>query len=334
MSYPSTRQYSYSAQMGFLIAFTGAGLITGTILSIIPLLGKINMADLKSGSSAKLMDNLLTPANAGPLMWVQFISTLFLFFLPVIFYALVCHKKPFTHLGFTHKVTVQEIFIAVAIMIACLPFAGVLSQLAEKLPFSKATLQHFKEAEEGYDKQVAVFTQMKTVGDYILSLIIMAFLPAVFEETFFRGGLQNLLSRWFKAPVFAVIITAVIFSAVHGSYLGFLSRAVLGFILGWMYYRTGNIWLNIIGHFTNNAIAVTSIYIAARNGTVAAASDADQSFPIWSGVVSLLVIIVLFILFEKICKKDIDHPGEEVLIPGYNYSNPFENNNDHFKNLN
>jgi len=333
MSYPSTKQYSYTAQMAIFIAFVGAGVVTGTIASIIPLLEKINLADLKSGSSAKLMDNLLTPANATLLMWVQFISTLFLFFLPVIFYALVCHKKPFTHLGFTRSITIPEILIAAAIMIACLPLSDVLSQLTEKLPFSKATLQHFKEAEEGYDKQVAIFTQMKTVGDYVLSLIIMAFLPAVFEETFFRGGLQNLLSRWFKAPVFAVIITAVIFSAVHGSYLGFLSRAALGFILGWMYYRTGNIWLNIVGHFTNNAIAVTSIYIAARSGT-AVTSDTDPTFPLWSGAVSLIVIIILFILFEKVCKKDIDHPGEEVLIPGYNYQNPFENNSEHLKNLN
>lgn len=293
----------------------------------------INPADLKAESLQQIIDTGIAQASAHEQMLMQFISALFLFFLPVVFYALVCHKKPFTHLGFNHSVTIQEIFIAAALIIACLPFAGVLSQLSEKIPFPKAALQHFKEAEDAYDKQVAVFTQMKTVGDYILSLVIMAFLPAVFEEPFFRGGLQNLLSRWFKAPVLAVIITAVVFSAAHGSYYGFLSRAVLGFVLGWMYYRTGNIWLNIIGHFTNNAIAVTSIYIAARSGT-AAVSDADQTFPIWSGVISLIITIVLFILFEKVCKKDIDHPGEEVLIPGYNYHDPFDNSAEHFKTLN
>ena len=85
--------------------------------------------------------------------------------------------------------------------------------------------------------------------------MVIAFLPALFEETLFRGGMQNLFSRWFKKPLLAIVVTSIIFSAIHGSYLGFLSRFALGFLLGWIYYRTGNIWLNIIGHFFNNAFA-------------------------------------------------------------------------------
>ena len=42
---------------------------------------------------------------------------------------------------------------------------------------------------------------MDNFSDYLIAMIMVAFLPALFEETLFRGGLQNLLSRWFKKPI-------------------------------------------------------------------------------------------------------------------------------------
>jgi membrane protease YdiL (CAAX protease family) len=137
---------------------------------------------------------------------------------------------------------------------------------------------------------------------------------------------QNLFSRWFKVPLLAVIVTSIIFSAIHGSYLGFLSRFALSFILGWMYYRTGNLWLSIISHFFNNAFAVTMLYLSSKPGEKIDPSKIDDRFPLWIGVLGLVVVIGLFFLFEKLNKKDIDRPGEEVLIPYSDFnSNPFEN---------
>jgi membrane protease YdiL (CAAX protease family) len=200
-------------------------------------------------------------------------------------------------------------------MLACTPLVAVLQQLTEMMPFSKATFAQFKAAEDEYNKQVAVIARMNNFTDYLVSVIMIAFLPAVFEETFFRGGVQNLLSRWFKTPIVAIVITSVIFSAVHGSYLGFLSRFALSFILGWMYYRTGNIWLNIVGHFTNNFLGVTSLYITSLSGTKADPSKlTDQNFPLWVGLISLAAVCALFMAFEKASKKDIYKPGEEVLL--------------------
>lgn len=270
------------------------------------------------------MDKLLVPENATALRWMQFITTLFLFFLPPFFYALLCHKKPFTHLGFKHTIKPAQVGIVVLVMFACLPIVGALQELTEMLPWSKATLLQFKEAEDSYNRQVAVIARMNGFADYLVSVVMIAFLPAVFEETMFRGGLQNLLSRWIKMPVLAVVITAAVFSAVHGSYLGFLSRFALGFVLGWMYYRTGNIWLNIIGHFVNNAFAITVLYIATKPGAKTDPTKIDDHFPLWFGVVGIALVYWLFKYFEKVSKADIDRPGEEVPMPGYvNTNNPF-----------
>ena len=324
MVYFATKRFSYWGQLGILAAMSGVGLIIGGVASIIPLLGKINILDLKNLSSASLIDDLLKPENAAVLRWSQCISTLFLFFLPPVFYSWICHRKVFMHLGFNQSLDSKKIILVLLIMIACLPVVGALQELTELLPWSKSMLQQFKTAEDSYNREVAVMARMNNFGDYIISLVVIAFLPAVFEETLFRGALQNLLSRWSKMPVISIIVTAIIFSAVHGSYLGFLSRFALGFILGWIFYRTGNIWLNIIAHFFNNAFAITALYSMTAPGHTTDPSKIDDHFPLWIGMIGIVVVIGLFIFFEKLNKKDIDRPGEEVLIPGFNHSDhPF-----------
>ena len=324
MAHLATKRFNYWSQLAILAGITGFGFIVGAVLSLIPLLGSLNLSDFKSLSSSQVMDNLFKQENASALRWMQFISTLFLFFLPPVFYAWICHKKPFIHLGFTRNLNLPSVGTVILIMFASLFLVGALQELTEMLPWSKATLARFKEAEDSYNKVVAVMARMDNFQDYLITVLIVAFLPAVFEETLFRGALQNLLSRWLKMPILAIVITAAFFSAVHGSYLGFLSRFALGFVLGWMYYRTGNLWLNILGHFFNNAFAVTYMYLASQKGQKIDPSKIDDRFPLWMGLVSILVVYGLFMLFEKVNKKEISHPGDELPMPGIAYTNnPF-----------
>lgn len=326
MAYLATKRFTYWGQAGILTALAGAGFIVGIFASLIPLLGKIHLKDLQGGSSEQLMNSIMKPENASAIRWMQFISTLCLFFLPTVIYGLVCHKKPFVHLGFIKRFNIRSAGVVILIMIAALPLVSALQDLTEMLPWSKATLATFKAAEDAYSQQVAIIARMNSFSDYLISVIVIAFLPAVFEETLFRGGIQSLFSRWFKNPVLGIVITAIIFSAVHFSYLGFLSRFVLGFVLGWIYYRTGNIWLSIIGHFFNNAFAVTFMYAASRAGKSIDPAKIDDHFPMWAGLLSIGIVYGLFILFERVSQNEIDHPGEELPIPGAEYANnPFGN---------
>jgi membrane protease YdiL (CAAX protease family) len=329
MAYLATKRFNYWGQLGMLTAFTGVGLVIGGVISLVPFLGKINFKDLQSGSTQEIMDRLLTRENATALRWMQFITTLFLFFLPPVLYALICHKKPFVHLGFKKKFDIKAIGLVILIMLAALPMVSGLQDLTEMLPWSKATLLKFKAAENAYNQQVAVIASMDNFGEYLISVIVIALLPAIFEEIMFRGAIQNLFSRWFKMPVLAIVVTAIIFSAIHGSYLGFLSRFALGFVLGWIYYRTGNIWLSIIGHFFNNAFAITALYLTTKPGEIIDPSKIEDHFPLWIGLTSIAAVYVLFILFEKVIAKEIELPGRELPIPGVAYnSNPFEKDTD------
>jgi len=317
MAHLATKRFNYWNQLAVLIGLVGVGLIIGgAIALILPFIVDLNAGIKMTTNSAQFIDRLLKPENAGLLRWITFITSFFMFFLPTVLYALICHKKPFVHLGFKTNSNIKSAGVVILIMLAALPLVSALQDLTTLLPWSKAALLKFKLAEDAYNQQVAVIARMDNFTDYIISVLVIAFLPALFEETLFRGGIQNLLSRWFKKPILAIIVTSIIFSAIHGSYLGFLSRFALGFVLGWIYYRTGNIWLNIIGHFFNNAFAVTAMYLFTKAGQHPDPSKMDGQIPLWVGLASIAALYGLFSFFNKVIEKEIDQPGVELMMPG------------------
>jgi uncharacterized protein len=181
MAHIATKRFSYWGQLGILMALAGVGLMVGGVASIIPLLGKIDFSQLKSFSGPAFMDALLKPENANALRVMQFISTLFFFFLPAFLYAKICHKKAFTHLGFIKMPSLVQLLLVGGIMFFALFIVGALGEIWHQIPFPKNWQVQFKAAEEAYNKQMQVMARMTGVGDYILSILIVALLPAVFE---------------------------------------------------------------------------------------------------------------------------------------------------------
>ncbi len=324
MAHIATKRFSYWGQLAILLGLTGAGVIIGGIVSLIPLIGKIEMSKLGSLSGESLMDAILKPENANALRLMQFIATLVMFFLPAFFYAKLCHKNAIKHLGFIKMPSIKQLLLVIAIMFFALFIVGALAEAWQLIPFPKNWQQQFKAAEETYKRQMQVMARMDGLGDFILSLFIVALLPAIFEEVIFRGALQNLLSRWLKTPVWAIVITSIIFSAIHGSYDGFVPRFLLSFILGWLFYRTGNIWLNIVAHFVNNAIGVTMLYVYSKPGQITDISKLEDHFPFWLGAMGIVAVIALLYALEKVSEDEIHDPGQEVLLQDYIISdNPF-----------
>ena len=153
--------------------------------------------------------------------------------------------------------------------------------------------------EDSRAAQEAALININSFPRYIISLIVIGLLPGLFEEVCFRAGLQNILTRWFKSPSLAIILTAVLFSVIHISYYGFLVRLALGIILGLVFYYSGSIWLSVLFHFLYNGLQVTALYMFNLSG-VKNQKGIEESFPIWAGVVALCFIIYLFSRFRHI----------------------------------
>ena len=335
MKYRSAKGFTGWAQVGILIGFVGVGLIIAGIIQL--LIGKLligpNIPVQQMGDA--MMKALFKPENAIYLQLSQVTGTLFLMFLPTVGYSLLCNGKDKLWLGFSRHINLKQVALGFLI-IYC---ANVVANPAADL--SRQVLLHFpglnkwaQELESSYNDQVMAMSNLKSWGDLAIALVIMAFLAAVFEEMLFRGVVQNLFIRWSKKPWLSIIATALLFSFIHGSVYLFLSRAVLGFALGLMYYQSKNLWVNIIAHFLNNAVAVIQLFVITRSNEKVDISKLEDRFPLWVELLSIVIFYALFLLFKKVSaanRAKIETDEQKLWIrstPNYNMAetnNPFIN---------
>ena len=89
----------------------------------------------------------------------------------------------------------------------------------------------------------------------ILTFQALAFMTPLSEEIFFRGFIfGGLLPR--LGPWRAIVASALIFSAFHLSLGVLVPIFITGFLLAWLYWRTGSLWAAIGAHAGQNALAL------------------------------------------------------------------------------
>lgn len=87
----------------------------------------------------------------------------------------------------------------------------------------------------------------------LLTLLSTAVLPALIEEMLFRGVLLQMLRP--AGDLNALIITSVLFGVTHGTVSQIPFAAIIGLACGYLVLKTGNLYLAMLLHFLNNAIA-------------------------------------------------------------------------------
>lgn len=297
-NYNNSKGISYTAGFFMLIGLALLGLVLSGFISAGVLLSTVG------GNAAKMKAALNDPKNANLIRMIQAVSVIISMMLPAYLTALILNKRPLQLLGFKTEVSTLQIILVVVIMFASLFVAGGLGSLNKDIAQALGWGSWAENLENTYNEQVAVMLDIKGIGGYLLSLFIMALLPAICEEMLFRGGLQNFLTRATKKPWLSIIAVSILFSIVHFSVYGFLVRLFLGMILGYIYYSTGSIWLSMTAHFFNNALAVSGIFFMTSEGkSMKEAMSKDISATYW-GFLAVPIIIALFAVLVQGSKKN------------------------------
>lgn len=283
---------NYPSQLAFLLGFMGFSMVLSAFL--IPFLGGMLMH--VSFQQALVKINL--PENANIARLLNTLASLFVFFFPALALARIISKRPFTQLGFRTGISPKQILLLLGLSVASIMLSGALGELNEWIPLPAKWYAKAKEMEEVYKASMLSMATMKSFTDYLLSLIVLAAAPALFEEVLFRSGFQQVFVGWTQNKWMGILITSVLFSAFHFSYFGFLPRLALGLVLGLIFYYSKNIWLSILLHFLNNALVVTQLYIAGKQGK-SITKTMDESIPIWWGLLSICILVYLFRSFKK-----------------------------------
>ena len=244
------------------------------------------------------------PLSINALKWTQLIQTVAIFLLPPLCMAYLWSQEPLKWLKLTgeRQQIKGEIIWAIAIMLAALPAINLMSSWNEQMTlpaFLEPLEQWMKQQEEAAKTLTDKFLSASTLDVLLVNLLLMAVLPALAEELTFRGVLQRLFQgsnvsdfHIVKVPHIAIWVTAILFSAIHMQFYGFLPRMLMGALFGYMLVWTGSLWVPILMHFTNNAMAVILYFVATRAGWDMEKVDAiGTGDTLWLGIVSIVLTI-------------------------------------------
>ena len=203
------------------------------------------------------------PSVVSALKAMQAVSTIAIFLVPPLVFAYLSDKNPLKYAGFKKPAPALFYIISVLIILFSVPMVAWLSNWNQHmhLPQSMEGLEKaMRDSENQNDGLLKSFLIMRSRADLAAMLLLIAVLPAVAEELFFRGILQRLFIQMTKRPWAGIVLTAIIFSAVHVQFLGFFPRVALGIVLGALYWYSGSLWPGIIAHFINNGLQVILVY--------------------------------------------------------------------------
>lgn len=249
------------------------------------------------------VNNLSDPASIKVLKYFQIVQSFGLFIVPPLVLGWLYMGNIPYYLFLKKSFTLSSFLIALVLMFVATPAINLVGELNSnmQLPDWLSGLESWmKRTEENAAELTDAFLNVKSTAGLLFNIFMVAFLPAIGEEFLFRGVIQRSFTRITKNHHFGIWISAILFSALHMQFFGFLPRLLLGGLFGYLLVWSGSMWIPILAHFFNNAFAVISIYLIDNNlinpKIESFGSEADS---ILYSIVSLVLIVVLLILFKN-----------------------------------
>lgn len=279
------------------LLYMGIGAIGGLVLSII--IGFVIVMAIYGLEVIKDTSwiNGSSPELVGALKILLTAQQLGLFLFPALLLGIIERKRPAQFYGL-HRPRLSILLWVFFIMLAMLPGISGINELNQKMTlpgFLKEVEVWMRQMEDEAAKTTEALLTMKSIGSFLITLFVVAIVPAICEEFLFRGALQRTLLRWIKNPHIGIWLSAVIFSAIHFQFFGFFPRLFLGAAFGYIYFWTGSLWYTVFAHFLNNGFAVaTAWYFQLKGQSSQAAGEAQMPVQWYGYLISILITVVLF----------------------------------------
>ena len=237
------------------------------------------------------------------LKYFQVVNQIGIFILPVLLYAWLENRNVGSYLRINCKLGVIHLMLSVLLIFVSIPVINWMVEINQQMSlpdFMKGIENWMRESEDKTNKLTEIFLNVNTINGLIINLFIIAFLAAVGEELLFRGVVLRLILEGTKSIHLAIILSSVLFSAIHMQFYGFLPRAILGILFGYVFILTDTLWIPIILHFIFNGITVVAAYLFNK-GLIS--TDIDSIGTSNSSMIIIgsfvLMIFFLFLLYRK-----------------------------------
>ena len=282
------------------IGFVLASLIQGGLLILA--LMKESGGDMSMDAMGAGMSHLMNSRSGWwTLVVMQGLSSLVLFVFTALVYWYGIEKKQLADFS-SRKGHGTGIFLLVfAIQLAFMPFNGHLAALNENIEFPaalKGLEDTLKEMERSAGEITEFLAGTDTLPQLLMNILVIGIIAGIGEELIFRGIVLRKILKSLNNVHVAVWLSAIIFSAIHFQFYGFLPRTMLGALFGYLYVWTGNIRIPIAAHIFNNSLAVV-LYYLMRKEVISPELEKMDTVPLPWVVASLVVFGVLLYNFYR-----------------------------------
>jgi len=240
-----------------------------------------------------------------------------MFIMPAIAFGMLVSTQWPRRLGF-NKTRTPLVLAAVIMIVFALPLINVLAWLNEQIVFPEflgGLEQLFTGMEDSAAKLTKALTEQTSPIVLFANILTIALIPALGEEMIFRGALIPILKKWTRSVHWGVWISAILFSAMHLQFYGFLPRMLLGAVLGYLFVWSGSIWVPVLAHFANNALALTLIFFMTRGDIEAEVDEFNPQMGdfLWVLVSIAVVTASLYYIYKNRVptQSETAHPESE-----------------------
>lgn len=246
----------------------------------------------------------MNPNQVNAIKLLQFMSSLGGFFVPAILFALL--KWPGgDFLRLRRRYSLWLLPLAALVLASAGPFISYMYTLNQQLDlpsFLDPVEKMIRDSADSNEKMTALFIRMPLPIDLFINLIVIAIIPALAEELFFRGCVQQVMKEWLRNAHLAIWVTAFVFSFIHFEFYGFVPRMLLGGLLGYLFYWSGNLWVPIVAHAFINGGQIIMAYLH-EHGMIQFDIAGDDALPTSVIVISTFMLAALLFFFRKVSDR-------------------------------
>ena len=252
--------------------------------------------------------------NVSVLRIFQFISTLTTFLLPAVIVAWLFSRRPSEYLfidkipsGYAQMLT----FLSILLFVPFINLLGFFNEQMQLPEFLKPVEDWMRTSEDSAERVTELLLGSSSPLSVFLNLVVIALAAAFSEEFLFRGALTRIFGQFFHNHHHIVVWSvAIIFSAIHMQFYGFVPRMLLGAYFGYLVYWGKNLWLPILAHFINNSIAVIGMSNANwKDSSLISGEISSKDLPTFA-LVSIICLIA-FLFITKILKRQLQREKEK-----------------------
>jgi hypothetical protein len=252
-------------KLAILILIIAVSLVLLMVIGVLIAIPFFGIGVLKNFNA---VNDFSDPSFIGFMKYFQVVNQLGVFVIPSLAYAYLENRNIGQYLKIDNRPSLFPLIIAILLIIAAIPAINWMVTINEQMQlpgFMKNIEDWMRESENKTNLMTEAFLKVDTIGGLITNMLIIAFLAAIGEEFLFRGVVLRIFSDGLKNTHLAVLLSAILFSAMHMQFFGFLPRTILGILFGYIFIWTGSLWIPVILHFIFNGASVVVAYLYQKN---------------------------------------------------------------------